>query len=127
MTITDAELAVMNCLWDHGECTKRDLAEQLYQSQTESDLATVQKLLQRLEAKGYVRRRRSAPAHVFSASQPREQFAGTQLREVAERMSGGSLVPLVMSLIEGRVLSKSERRRLRDVLDETDGSAKRKR
>lgn len=117
-TVTEAELAVLEVLWAGGSCTKRDIAEALYPAGGESELATVQKLLQRLEAKGYVVRDRRAIAHIFAASLPKQDFVGRQLEAVANKLSGGSLAPLVMHLVEGHRLTKRERLKLRALLDE---------
>ena len=61
--ITDAELAVLQVLWDEGRRTIRELTDTLYPSGTGVHYATVQKLLERLEAKKFVKRDRSAWPH----------------------------------------------------------------
>ena len=116
--VTEAELSVLEFLWNAGPSTKRDMADSLYPAGRDADIATVHKLLQRLEAKGYVTRDRSSIAHVFSATLPKNEFVGRQLASVAEKLSGGSLAPLVMHLVEGRRLTKRERAKLRALLDE---------
>ena len=57
--VTDTEWSVLQLLWDRGPCTVRQLADVLYPRGGPSEYATVHKLLERLEAKGYVRRERS--------------------------------------------------------------------
>ena len=58
---TDAELAVMQSLWDlprpGGAATIRELTDRLYPGGAASEYATVQKLLERLNNKGYVSRK----------------------------------------------------------------------
>ena len=81
-------------------------------------MATVQKLLHRLEAKGYVRRNRSPFAHRVQAAVSRTEFAGQQLQAVAERLSGGSMVPLLMHLVERELLAPAEREKIRRLLEE---------
>ena len=117
-SVTEAELAVLEFLWEAGPSTKRDLTNALYPTHRDSDVATVQKLLQRLEAKGHVVRDRSAMAHVFSAAAPKNEFIGSQLEAMANKLAGGSLAPLVMHLVEGRRLTKRERDNLRALLDQ---------
>ncbi len=63
--VTEAELAVLELLWLESPRTARQLTEQLYPPGTPSDVATVQKLLQRLEAKELVARDRSQRVHTF--------------------------------------------------------------
>jgi predicted transcriptional regulator len=116
--VTEAELAVLEFLWDHGEATTRDITDALYPRGAASDVATVQKLLHRLEAKGYVRRDRSPFAHRVQANVSRTEFAGQQLQAMAERLSGGSLVPLLVQLVERHTLSAAEREKIRRLLEE---------
>ena len=52
--VTDAELAVLLELWGRGPSSRRQLAEALYPRGGTAAYTTVQKLLERLEAKGYV-------------------------------------------------------------------------
>jgi len=62
--VTEAELAILQALWDQGPATIRQLAERVYSQEGTSVYATVQKLLDRLDAKGFVRRDRGGAAHV---------------------------------------------------------------
>jgi predicted transcriptional regulator len=82
--------------------------------------ATVQKLLERLEAKGYVRRDRSASVHVFAAAVGRDELIGRRLRSLADKLCGGSLTPLLSHLLQSGPLSAEERRSLRELIDELD-------
>jgi len=119
--VTDAELAVLQTLWEHGPSTIRQLADVLYPGGKAAQYGTVQKLLERLESKGYVRRDRSAMAHRFVAVVGRDALIGRRLREMAEKLCGGSLTPLLSHLLRAERLSPSERRELRAVMDEQAG------
>jgi predicted transcriptional regulator len=70
--VTDAELAILQALWEYGPATIRQLTDRLYPGGRSSDFATVQKLLERLEAKECVHRDRSGAAQVFEAAINRE-------------------------------------------------------
>ncbi|MBC8353535.1 MAG: BlaI/MecI/CopY family transcriptional regulator [Planctomycetes bacterium] len=115
--VTDAEFAVLEFLWEAKAATKRDLIAALYPRGAESDVATVQKLLERLEGKGHVKRDRGAVAHVFAPVTSRNEFVGEQLTNVAQKLSGGGLASLVMHLVESKRLTKRERDKLRSLLD----------
>src|SRR3954465_3300162 len=99
--VTKAELAVLQALWDAGPATIRQLVERVYQQTGTSVYGTVQKLLERLESKGFVRRDRSSPVHVFRAALDRDALIGRRLRAVADSLCGGSLTPLLTHLVEG--------------------------
>ena len=49
--VTAAELAILEQLWNHESAAVKDLSGWLYGASTPSDIATVQKLLARLEGK----------------------------------------------------------------------------
>jgi BlaI family penicillinase repressor len=118
--VTEAELALLQSLWDDGPATIRQLVERVYKQGGPSVYATVQKLLDRLEAKDFVTRDRRAPVHVFEAAVDRDALIGRRLRAVADALCGGSLSPLLTHLVEGQGLSQKERRELRALIDKLD-------
>jgi predicted transcriptional regulator len=118
--VTDAELAVLQVLWDRGESTIRQLADALYPGGADTGYATVQKLLERLEDKGHVARDRSGHAHVFRAVTDRDTLVGQRLRAMAEKLCGGMMGPLLTHLVRAETLSKQERQQLRTLIDELD-------
>lgn len=121
--VTDAELAVLDALWTEGPATIRHITDRIYPQGTAAHYATVQKLLERLEAKGCVARNRSAFAHVFAAAVEREQVIAQRLRAVAEQLCEGSLTPLLLQLVHGAKLSAEERAALRKLIDEANDPA----
>jgi BlaI family transcriptional regulator, penicillinase repressor len=118
--VPDAELAVLQTLWDRGPATVRQLTDLLYPEGTASQYATVQKLLERLEAKAFVARDRNPWPHVFQATINRDDLIGRQLRSVAEKLCGGSLAPLLTHLLRFEHLNARERQELRAFMDELD-------
>ena len=118
--VTDTELAILQQLWDHGPRTIRQLTDALYPTGGQAQYATVQKLLDRLAEKGHVRRDRSGAAHQFSAAVGRDDLIGRRLQDVAEKLCGGSLTPLLTHLVKTRRLSDQQRQELRDLIDGLD-------
>jgi BlaI family penicillinase repressor len=118
--VTEYELAILQVLWESGPATIRQLTDVVYPGGGTVQYATVQKLLERLERKGFVRRNRSGPAHVYSAAVGREELLGRRLQDMAEKLCGGSLTPLLTHLVRTRRLSEQERQELRDLIDEMD-------
>ncbi|MFM7563786.1 MAG: BlaI/MecI/CopY family transcriptional regulator [Planctomycetota bacterium] len=115
--LANAELSLMELLWDHARLTARQIQNRLYGESDRSQHGTVQRLLQRLEDKGFVRRERGEGAQEFIPLMTREDYASSQLESLAERLTGGSIAPLLTHLIEQKRLSKAELRRLRGLLD----------
>ena len=118
--LPDAELAVLQTLWERGPSTIRQLTDALYPSGSDAYYATVQKLLERLEAKACVSRDRSSWAHVFEARMNRDELIGRRLEAVAERLCGGSLTPLLTNLVRSKRLTPRERREIRKLMDELE-------
>jgi predicted transcriptional regulator len=118
--VTETELAVLQVLWDQGPATIRRITDLIYPEGGPAHYATVQKLLDRLEVKGFVRRDRTPPAHAFAAAVGRDDLIGRRLQAMAEQLCGGSLTPLLTHLVKARRLSARERQDLRDLIDDLD-------
>ena len=116
--VTDAELAVLQALWERGTATIRQLTDALYPGGGPAQYGTVQKLLERLEAKGCVRRDRAPWPHRFTASVDRDTLIGWRLRATAEKLCGGSFTPLLLHLLRAEQLNPDERQELRSFLDQ---------
>jgi BlaI family penicillinase repressor len=115
--VTQTELAILEVLWQQGSATIREITDELYTEGTTAEYATVQKLLERLESKGCVRRDRRSFAHVFAPAIERSALIDQGLQRLAEQLCGGSLTPLLMHLVEGVKLTPAQRRKLRERID----------
>ncbi len=115
--VTDAELSILEALWDEGPSTIRRLTEILYPRGDESDYATVKKLLARIEAKGFVRRDRGQLAHVFEPTLTRDDLIGQRLSAVADHLCGGSRTPILLHLLRNEKLSEAELDELRQFVE----------
>lgn len=118
--VTDAELAILQVLWDRGQASVRELTELLYSEYSSSQHATVQKLLERLEAKDCVRRDRETWPHLFEAAIERGDLIDRKLQQTADKLCEGSIQPLLTHLVKGAKLSANERQSLRALLDSLD-------
>ena len=123
--VTEGELAILEVIWDRGSPTTRDIAMVIYAKASDSKMASVQKLVERLEAKGYVSRDRAERAHRFRAIVDRDDFLRQRLQGLADRHCAGAIVPLVTTLLRSRSglppQAGVELRRLIDELWPTDG------
>ena len=116
--VSEKELAILQVLWDRGRATVRQLADALYPKVSASQIATVQKLLDRLGEKGCVARDRSCWPHVFAAAIGRDELIGLRLRAMAEELCGGSMAPLLLHLLKNEPLDARERKELRAYLEQ---------
>lgn len=118
--ITDTELAVLRQLWRRGEATIRELTDALYPDGGHSHYATVQSLLDRLQAKGFVDRKKEGRVNRFRASVSRSELAGRRLRATADALFDGSMAPLLTHLVDGADLQPDEITALRDLVDQLE-------
>lgn len=124
--VTDAELAVLQVLWERGTATRRQITDVLYPGGGPAQYTTVQKLLERLEAKGFVTRDRSGEVLRFAPGIDREGLISRKLLDVADKLCGGSLTPLLMNLVRAKPLTASELHELRSLLEELSRPSKSK-
>ncbi|MDJ0839872.1 MAG: BlaI/MecI/CopY family transcriptional regulator [Acidobacteriota bacterium] len=118
--LANAELAIMDLLWRDGRMTARQIREALYPDSTKTQHGTVQKLLKRLEDKGYILRDTELPVHIFSAAVSRQAYSCSQMESLADKLTGGSFAPLITHLVEGNKITRDEIDRIRAVLDAQD-------
>src|SRR5712692_6067242 len=91
--VTDTELAILQVLWDQGPCTRRQITDVLYPQSGPAQYATVQKLLERLETKGFVvvsapavAQPSSRGALTFTVSVDRDELISRKLHEMAAKL-----------------------------------------
>jgi predicted transcriptional regulator len=117
--VTEGELSILEVIWEQETPTSRDIADAIYEKVTDSKMASVQKLLERLETKGCVNRDRRERAHRFRALVSREDFLRHRLEGLADRLCDGAIVPLVTTLLRSKKgLSRKNVDQLRRLIDE---------
>jgi predicted transcriptional regulator len=116
--VTDTELAMLQVLWKDGSATRRQIADSLYPDGDAIHYATVQNLLKRLEAKGYVRHQRREGVLIFTAAVSREELISRRLQDVADKLCEGSLTPLMMNLVRNQPLTPREIQELQALIEQ---------
>ena len=117
--LTEAELRLMDVLWDKGSATVGEVAEALPKG---LDLAynTVITTLRILEEKGYVRhtKAKEGRAFVYSARVGRDEAGRSAVRYLVSRFFRNSPELLVLNLLKDEELSERELGRIRSLLAE---------
>jgi len=125
--VTDTELEILQVLWDRGPCTRRDITDALYPRGGPAQYATVQKLLERLEAKGFVRvANRGQPVLSFTVTVDRDELISRKLVNMAEKLCGGSMTPLLMNLVRTQSLTSRQLDELRSLIEDLRRQARKK-
>ena len=115
--VTETELRILDALWEQGPTIVRDIVERLYGEHSPSLHATVKSLLDRLIEKGYVTCDNSRHAHQFSAAIEREELVGQQIQQLADSHFGGSLNPMLLTLVNRAKLGKKQREAIRRIIE----------
>lgn len=119
LNLTEAELRLMDIVWDKGAATVGEVAAAL---PGEPALAynTVLTTLRILEQKGYVQhtKPREGRAFVYRAVVGRKQASRNALRHVVRRFFANSPELLVLNLIDDGDLSPQALRKIRNLLAE---------
>lgn len=105
--ISEAELAVMEVLWEDAPLTATDVASRVAQRRQWS-LATVKTLLSRLVAKGAIGHHVDGRRFLYTPLVERDAYVARESRRLVDRFFGGKLMPLVAHLAEQRRLSDEE-------------------
>jgi predicted transcriptional regulator len=103
--LTKLELRIMQVIWRLGSSTVSAV-----QSELEPSLAytTVQTVMNILERKGKLRRELRGRAFVYTAKIKESTVLGQGLRDLIDRMFGGSSEELVMSLLKSRQIGAAK-------------------
>ncbi len=122
--VTDTELSVLQVLWSRGASTIREAAAILDRANQDAYYATVKKLLERLETKGFVRRKPDGIAFRYEATTDRDELVGQRLQTLADSLCEGSLTPLLTQLAQNERLTKKQQTALLELIDGLDSSEK---
>lgn len=114
-TLTEAELRIMEVLWDKGAATVQQVLESL-PSQPPLAYNSVLTTIRILEKKGYVEHIKDGRAHVYQALLGRKQASQSEIRHLISRFFGNSHEELVLNVLEDRGLDSNELQRLREML-----------
>jgi predicted transcriptional regulator len=115
--LSESQLEIMQLVWGGGEVTVTDVWTILAQRRQVSR-NTVLTLMDRLEKKGWLKRRADGQTHYYSAAVPRATTLGQLVHRLVDAAFVGSAEALVLALLEGRGVSDEEARRIRQLIDD---------
>ena len=114
--ISERELDVMKAIWSLGrEASVAEIHEAMERAGSELAFTTVQTMLQRLEAKGQVRRRLIGRAYHYAPAVKEPAAARVALRTLVDRFFGGSTAQLAAHLVEEE-MSEADVKRIESLL-----------
>ena len=122
-TLTKLELQIMQAIWRLGPSNVAAVQQALSQ---ELAYTTVQTMLNILERKGKLKRTLRGRAFVYAATVSEAKASTHAVRDLVDRMFGGSSEDLVMSLLKSRQIDPQKIAELTRRLEEEDRTAEEK-
>ncbi|MBN1480764.1 BlaI/MecI/CopY family transcriptional regulator [candidate division KSB1 bacterium] len=124
--LTPAEWDIMEAVWRLGGAPSvREVMEHAYPN-GEKAYTTVQTLMNVLEKKGLLRRKKLGLVNFYTPARAREEMARHETRSLISRVFNGSAPALANFLIDQEDLNLNDIRQIKKLLDEKEAELKSK-
>lgn len=118
---TDAELAILRVLWARGPSNVREVLDAVNaESEEPRAYTTILRFLQIMTEKGLVVREECDRGHVYAPKVPAEKTQKQMVRDLMDRVFGGSVQALVLQALGSRKVSAAELREIRKLLNDLE-------
>ena len=117
-SLTEAELRIMNVLWDKGPATVHEVLQAL-PSKPNLAYNSVLTIIRILETKGYVKHVKDKRAHIYMSRIDREDATRFEVRHLVSRFLGNSHERLLLNILEESSIDAEELARVRELLERT--------
>ena len=117
--LTDAELEIMHVVWELENATVREVHECLNQRR-QLAYTTVMTMMNILEEKGHLTRRKQGRAYRYEPVRPKAQVISGMIDDFVGKVFEGSARPLLLSLVKDRKLSEKDLDEIADMIRETE-------
>ncbi|HXX00185.1 MAG TPA: BlaI/MecI/CopY family transcriptional regulator [Candidatus Acidoferrales bacterium] len=114
--LTEAELRIMNVLWQKGSATVHEVLDAM-PAKPALAYNSVLTIIRILEKKGYVRHAKDGRAHVYIPQVNREAATRSEVQRLVSRFFGNSHELLVLNILEDKSIDAEEMDRLRQLLE----------
>lgn len=120
VTLTEAELRLMEVFWEKGPCTVQQVLDSLpaKPALAYNSVLTTTRIL---EKKGYIKHAKDGRAHVYAPVLDRKEVTRSEIRHLVSRFFSNSDEMLVLNILEDRGVDQNEIERLKQLLE---GSSK---
>jgi predicted transcriptional regulator len=117
--LSEAQLEIMNVVWDQGTATVGQVWKALSKRRALSR-NTISTMVTRLEEKGWLHHRAVGGTYLYSATHPRQKVLSRLVRRLVDAAFQGSAEGLVLMLLEGGRLSADEMERIKVMLEKAE-------
>jgi predicted transcriptional regulator len=116
-TLTEAELRIMQVVWEKGQATVSDVVAGLPRAYRPA-YNTVLTTMRILENKGYLQHEKDGRAHVYRPLVSREQAQRKVVRHLVSSFFNNSPELLMVSILKNEELDPQELERLRGMINQ---------
>jgi len=120
-TLTEAELKVMDVVWDMGEASVHEVVQRQPKGRALA-YNTVLTTMRILEKKGYLTHEKSGRAFVYKPLVDRRQARTRAVRHMIKSFFDDSPELLLLNVLKDEKLSDSELERLKNMVEESDNN-----
>lgn len=118
--VTDAELEIMQVLWKNKQCNLATIIEELSDN-GEKNKNTIKTLIHRLTQKGAIESKKvNSKEVVYIPKISEKNFLTKESNSFLKKFFNGSAEKLLLNFIEDKKVSKSELKRLMDILEQDE-------
>jgi BlaI family transcriptional regulator, penicillinase repressor len=110
-SLTELQQAILDFLWEAGAGTAEQVRESLSPKHPLKD-SSVRTLLRRLEAHGYLKHRMEGKIFVYEPAVAQRSVAARAVANIIHRFCSGSTEQFLVGMVDEKVLSADEIRRL---------------
>lgn len=120
---TEAELEILQVLWQSGPVTVREVHEKLAVKR-DTGYTTTLKNMQNMVQKGMLSRDEESRSHIYHARLPQKQTQQMLLDRFMESAFGGSAMSLVMQTLGNKKTSKEDLQKIKALINKLEGGEK---
>ena len=120
---TESELDILSVLWQREMATVREVYEILNQTKP-TGYTTVLKIMQIMDEKGLVIRDTQTKAHYYRAKLEQKQAQQNYVRNLLDKVFGGSAKQLVLQALESEPASAEDMKEIRKILKQAEKDVK---
>jgi BlaI family penicillinase repressor len=115
--LSKTQWEIMNVIWDRAPCSVADVWQVLSERRSVAR-NTVQTQIVRLEEKGWLSHREEGSGFLYTPTVSREESQKSSVQQLIETVFDNSPEGLVLALLHGGALSKSEAARIRKLISD---------
>ena len=120
---TEAELEILQVIWEHGPSTVRFVNDLLSKSKRVGYTTTL-KIMQIMADKNLLKRDTSGKTHIYRAAVSQQKTQQQLIDKLMTTAFGGSAMKLVMQALGNKKSTKEELSEIRAFLDQLEGGKK---